>query len=178
MPQPDIDLVRAHALLNRILELELAGVVRYTHYSFMVFGPARIPITKWMNEQAAESLGHAQAAGELITQLGGHPSLEIGPLLESHQHDTEAMLRESLEHERQSLVLYYELLALAKDRHVTLEEYSRQMIRAEEQHAGDVEKMLRRPGSLGARPRVSAAGRGPSPGPKGGGPGRARRARG
>ena len=31
-------------LLNRILELELAGVVRYTHYSLMVFGYNRIPI--------------------------------------------------------------------------------------------------------------------------------------
>jgi bacterioferritin len=140
----ELDVPRAIGLLNQVLELELAGVVRYTHYSFMVFGPARIPITKWMGEQAAESLAHAQAAGELITQFGGHPSLKIGALLESHQHDIEAMLRESLEHERRSLTLYYELLEMSRDRSVTLEEYSRQMIRQEETHAGDVEKMLRR----------------------------------
>jgi bacterioferritin len=34
----------AIALLNRIVELELAGAVRYTQYSLMVFGHARIPI--------------------------------------------------------------------------------------------------------------------------------------
>jgi bacterioferritin len=151
MARKDLDVSKALKLLDRILELELAGVVRYTHYSLMVFGHARIPITKWMNDQAEEALTHARLAGELITQLGGHPSLRIGKLLESHQHDIEQMLRESLEHERESLALYYEVLELARDRHVTLEEYSRQMIRAEEQHAGDVEKMLRKPGSLGKK---------------------------
>jgi bacterioferritin (cytochrome b1) len=30
--------------LNSILETELSGVVRYTDYSFMIFGHARIPI--------------------------------------------------------------------------------------------------------------------------------------
>lgn len=60
--------------LNKILEFELAGVVRYTHYSFMIFGYNRIPIIEWMEEQATESLGHAKEAGELITHLGGHPT--------------------------------------------------------------------------------------------------------
>ena len=31
------------ATLNEILELELAGVVRYSHYSLMIFGHARHP---------------------------------------------------------------------------------------------------------------------------------------
>lgn len=30
-------------VLNRLLEAELAGVVRYTRYSFLVLGFARIP---------------------------------------------------------------------------------------------------------------------------------------
>ena len=33
--------------LDRILQMELAGVVYYTHYSFMVYGHARIPITSF-----------------------------------------------------------------------------------------------------------------------------------
>ena len=53
--------------LNTILELELAGVVRYTHYALMVFGYNRIPIVSWLRSQAAESLTHADKAGELIT---------------------------------------------------------------------------------------------------------------
>ena len=66
----ELDKSRAVELLNRILEAELAGVVRYTHYSFLVFGHNRIPIVSWLREQAAESLTHAQQAGEMITLLG------------------------------------------------------------------------------------------------------------
>ena len=69
--------------LSKILELELAGVVRYTHYAFMIYGYNRIPIVSWLQEQADESLVHAREAGEMITYLGEHPSLAIGPLLET-----------------------------------------------------------------------------------------------
>src|SRR5512134_3269606 len=97
--------------LNKLLELELAGVVRYTHYALMIYGYNRIPIVSWMQEQADESLAHAREAGELITHLGEHPSLSIGPLLETHKHDIGDILRESLEHERMALTVYTELLA-------------------------------------------------------------------
>src|SRR5215470_15278670 len=96
--------------LNKILEMELAGAIHYTHYSFMVFGYARIPIVKWLEEQATESMSHARAAGEMVTLLGAHPSLGIGPLLETHKHDIGDILRESLGHEKDTLVLYEKLL--------------------------------------------------------------------
>lgn len=134
--------------LNAVLEFELAGVVRYTHYSLMVFGHARIPIIAWMRSQATESLNHAQATGEHITTLGGHPSLKIGKLLETEQHDIDAILCESLEHERGGLALYYGLLELVKDKSVWLEEYVREQILQEESHIAEVEKMLRAPGDL------------------------------
>ena len=73
--------------LNHILELELAGLVRYLHYSFMIFGHNRIPIVAWLRGQADESQAHAIQAGEHITNLGGHPSLRIGGLLETHKHN-------------------------------------------------------------------------------------------
>ena len=133
-------------LLNQILEQELAGLIRYTHYSFMVFGHSRIPIVSWLREQAAESLTHAQQAGELITHFGAYPSLGIGPLLDSHQTDIASILRESMKTEEKALELYRKLLTLAEGRSVLLEEYARQMIYAEELHAGEVDKMLRRPG--------------------------------
>jgi bacterioferritin len=145
---PDLDTDKVVATLNRILEQELAGVVRYTHYSFMVFGFGRIPIVSWLQAQATEALAHAQAAGEMITMLGGYPSLAIGRLLDSHQHDIGSILRESLETESEALALYRELLELARDCSVTLEEYARQMIQAEEMHAGEVDKMLRKPGDV------------------------------
>ncbi|HSI96461.1 MAG TPA: ferritin-like domain-containing protein [Methylophilaceae bacterium] len=135
-------------LLNRILELELAGVVRYTHYSLMVFGYNRIPIIGWLREQANESLMHAGKAGELITHLGGHPSLSIGPLLETHNHDIGDILRESLEHEGIALQAYRDLLAEVEGKSIMLEEYAREMIYAEELHQGEVNKMLRKPGDV------------------------------
>ena len=144
----EIDRDSVIGVLNRILEAELAGVVRYTHYSFLVFGFGRIPIVSWLRGQANESLLHAQQAGEWITALGAYPSLGIGPLLDSHKHDVGSMLRESLEEERRALALYRELLSLVADRSVALEEYSREMIQAEELHAAEVEKMLRKPGEL------------------------------
>ena len=138
------------AVLNRLLEAELAGVVRYTHYSFLVFGFGRIPIVSWLREQANESLLHAQQVGEWITTLGAYPSLVIGSLLDSHKHDIAAMLRESLETEANALALYRELLTLVEGRFIALEEFARQMIYIEELHAAEVDKMLRKPGELAA----------------------------
>ena len=145
---PELNRDRVVELLNRILEAELAGVVRYTHYSFLVYGYNRIPIVSWLREQASESLLHAQQAGEMITHLGAYPSLTIGPLLDNHQHDIGAIMRESLETEGRALALYKELLTVVEGYSVMLEEYARQMVYAEEQHAGEVDKMLRRPGEL------------------------------
>jgi bacterioferritin len=151
----EIDKKRVIDLLNRILESELAGVIRYTHYSFLVYGYTRIPIVSWLRDQATESLTHAQLAGEMITQLGAYPSLGIGRLLDSHQHDIGKVLVESMEHEAAALSLYKELLSAVEGASVMLEEYARQMIYAEELHAGEVDKMLRKPGE------VSATGLGP-----------------
>ena len=113
----NLDKDKAVALLNQIMELELAGVVRYTHYSLMVYGYGRIPIVEWLNKQAEEGLLHARKAGELVTLLEGHPSLAIGPLLETHQHDNSLVcsapvgdiLRESLAHENEALKRYAHL---------------------------------------------------------------------
>ena len=135
-------------LLNGILEQELAGVIRYTHYSFLVFGYGRIPIVSWLRSQADESLAHAQQAGEMITMLGEYPSLHIGKLLDSHQTDIGTILRESLGEEAKALNLYRDLLAASEGHSVAIEEYARGMIMAEELHASEVDKMLRRPGDL------------------------------
>jgi bacterioferritin len=146
----DFDRTAVVAHLNKILELELAGVVRYTHYALMIYGYNRIPIVSWMQQQADESLAHARQAGEMITHLGEHPSLAIGPLLETHKHDIGDILRESLGHEQGALATYKELLALVEGRSVLLEDYARQMIAEEEMHQGEVDKMLRKPGEVGA----------------------------
>ncbi len=146
MPELDKDL--AIAQLNTILESELAGVVRYTHYSLMVFGHGRIPIVSWFQAQASETLIHAQQAGELVTHFGGHPSLAIGSLLESHQHDIREIMQETIIAEHETLQHYYGLLELAQDSSVMLEEYARKMISTEEMHIDEIDKMLRQPGQM------------------------------
>jgi bacterioferritin len=135
-------------VLNKILELELAGVVRYTHYSLMVYGYNRIPIVSWLKGNADESLAHAYKAGEYVTMYGGHPSLKIGPLLETSKHDIGDILRESLEQETTTLKAYYELLQVSEGKSVSLEEYAREMIMLEELHLDEVNKMLRKPGEI------------------------------
>jgi bacterioferritin len=146
MADTGIDNDAVAKVLNKILETELAGVVRYTHYALMVVGFGRIPIVSWMRDQAAESLMHANEAGELITHLGCHPSLGIGPLLETHRHDIGDILRESLDHEMLALSAYNNLLELVNGRNVLLEEYARRKIAQEEMHLGEVRKMLKKPG--------------------------------
>ena len=136
------------ATLNRLLEMELAGVVRYTHYSLMVFGYNRIPIVSWLRSQAQESLLHAQEAGERLTEIGEHPSLAMGPLLETHNHDIGAILNESMEHERNTLEQYHTLRRQTESHSILLEEYARTMIALEEKHLGEVDKMLRKPGDI------------------------------
>jgi len=144
----ELDKAAAVGLLNQILEAELAGVVRYTHYSLMVFGHNRIPIVSWLRGEAATCLAHANEAGELVTHFGDHPSLRIGALLETHKHGINDILVESLEAEREGLALYKKLFELVSDRSVMLEEYARKMIAEEEQHLGEVNKMLRKPGEI------------------------------
>src|SRR3989442_4599780 len=135
-------------LLNQILETELAGVVRYTHYSLMVFGHNRIPIVSWLRGEAATCLSHANEAGELVTHFGDHPSLKIGALLETHKHGINDILVESLEAEKSGLALYKKLFDLVRDRSVLLEEYARRMIAEEELHLGEVTRILRKPGEI------------------------------
>ncbi|HEX2269962.1 MAG TPA: ferritin-like domain-containing protein [Pyrinomonadaceae bacterium] len=148
MPEENFDKATAVKLLNQIMEAELAGVVRYTHYSLMVYGHNRIPIVSWLRNEANTCLSHANEAGELVTHFGEHPSLKIGSLLETHKHGISDILVESLEAEKTGLALYKQLLDLVVDRSILLEEYARRMIAEEELHIGEVNKMLRKPGEI------------------------------
>ena len=148
MAEQNFDKAAAVKLLNHIMEAELAGVVRYTHYALMVFGHNRIPIVSWLRNEASTCLAHANEAGELVTHFGEHPSLKIGSLLETHKHGINDILVESLEAEKVGLALYKQLLDMVIDRSVLLEEYARRMISEEELHIGEVNKMLRKPGEI------------------------------
>tara|TARA_B000000477_G_scaffold54072_1_gene45569 strand:- start:17 stop:457 length:441 start_codon:yes stop_codon:yes gene_type:complete len=131
------------SILNEIMEYELAGVVRYTHYSLMVVGPHRLPIVQFLKEQANESLVHAQQAGELLTGLEGHPSQKIAEIVETNNHSIKDIFQESLAHEMHALSLYKDLLKEVEGSSVYLEEYARSLIGEEEQHQLELKKMLK-----------------------------------
>ena len=139
----ELNVEKTQKLLGRIMEFELAGVVRYTHYSLMVAGPNRIPIVQFMKGQASESLMHAQQAGEILTGLGGHPTLQIAPIDETYRHSVHDILEESLVHEQRALKIYKELLDVVTNRSVYLEEFARSQIAQEEVHGLELRKMLR-----------------------------------
>lgn len=134
------------AALNRIVEHELAGMVRYTQYSLMIFGHARIPIISWMQSQATESMDHARLVGEEVTTLGGRVSLEIGELVGVHHDSVDEIMAELVQIEEAGIALYRALLALVEGKNVSLEELARQQIRAEEMHVAEIKKMLRKRG--------------------------------
>jgi len=131
------------AILNTIMEFELAGVVRYTHYSLMVNGPNRLPIVAFFKAQASESLLHAQQVGEIITGLEGHPSLKIASMEETFKHSVKDILAESFSHEKKALDLYKQLLEIVTNASIYLEEFARSMIGQEEMHNLEIKKMLR-----------------------------------
>ena len=129
--------------LSEIFDLELSGVIRYTHYSLMIFGANRLPLVDFFKSQATESLAHANLAGEHITGLEGHPPLNINNIKETFKHDISEILKETLAHEKKAIKTYYELLDLIGTHSVYLEEYARGMIGQEELHVMEIEKMLK-----------------------------------
>ncbi|GAB4300831.1 MAG: ferritin-like domain-containing protein [Oscillatoriaceae cyanobacterium] len=139
----ELDLKKTIDLLKTIMEFELAGVVRYTHYSLMVTGPNRIPIVNFFKTQATESLTHAQQVGEILTGLEGHPTLRIAPIEETYKHAVGDILAESLNHEKKALELYKDLLDTVENASIYLEEFARTMIGTEELHTIELKKMLR-----------------------------------
>jgi bacterioferritin len=141
-PKFNFDVDQIKEQLDRILQMELAGVIYYTHYSFMIYGHARIPITAWLRENATESLTHAQEAGEMIMRLHRRPALGIAQLPTTRHNTIDEIVTESVEREEAGVLLYRELLAMVKDKSVVLEEYAQRMVAAEAVHIREMELML------------------------------------
>lgn len=133
-------------LLDKIYQLEVAGINQYLHFSFMIMGYNRIPIQSWFRSNASESMQHAVMVGEKITSLGGHPTMGATKLSESDDHAVLQLLNESLRHEEQAVALYKQLAELAAELgDIALEEMAREFVRNEVEHVDEVRKMIRTP---------------------------------
>ncbi len=131
-------------ILNQLYQLEIGGIQRYLHYSFMIMGHNRIPIQKWLRDQATESMGHAVAIGEKITAYGGHPSMLTAAIPESNVHTIDQMLQESLTFETGGVEMYKKLLTIVGE-DIALEEFARGFIFQETEHLEEVRKMIKKP---------------------------------
>lgn len=140
----DFDVDGAVSQLNKILAMELATVVYYTHYAFMIYGHARIPIQSWFRDQATESLTHAQEAGDLIVHLGHRPAMGIETLPKTHHSTIDEILTEAVGREEDGVQLYRDLLEMIKDKSTVLEEYATRMVATEAMHVSEMRLMLMR----------------------------------
>ncbi len=125
------------------MKTELSGVVRYTHYALMIVGRDRLTLKNFFEAQANESLAHARQAGDILTGLGGHPSVEISIIEETNKHAAVELLKESAEHENLAVELYKKLLETIEGESIFIEEYAREMIKSEEIHSMELSKMLK-----------------------------------
>lgn len=130
--------------LHQVFQAEVAGIIRYLHYSFMIMGHNRIPIQKWFRDQAKENMAHAIFLGEKITSLGGHPPVVSAQVEESNVHTVDQILTECLRFEEQALAQYKKLATIA-DGDIALEDMARDLARSETEHIHEVQKMLRKP---------------------------------
>lgn len=129
--------------LNKDLEREMAGIVRYLHHSFIVFGPHRGPLVQMFRAQATESMTHAIQLGEKITALGGHPTVRVDQVFEPGDQSVEDMIAEDLKAEKVQLELYTQQLKEFGDDNLTIKLMLEQVIIAEQTHVDEMEKYLR-----------------------------------
>ena len=129
--------------LNIDLEREMAGIVRYLHHSFIIFGPNRGPLVQMFRAQATESLNHAILLGEKITALGGHPTVKVEQVFEPGHQTVEDMLAEDLKAEKYQLQLYTEQLKEFGDSNLPMKLMLEQIIVSEQTHVEEMEKYLR-----------------------------------
>lgn len=140
LPERTQKLIQA---LNKDLEKEMAGIVRYLHHSFIVFGPNRGPLVQMFRQQATESMTHAIQLGEKITALGGHPTVSVAQVFEPGHQTVEDMIEEDLKAEKDQLKLYSDQLKEFGDDNLPMKLMLENIIVTEQTHVEEMEKYLR-----------------------------------
>lgn len=129
--------------MNGLLNMELEGVARYLHHSFMVFGWGREPLVNYFRANSQESLQHATMLGEKIVALGGHPEINVQTSWEPEKHTVQEMLESNLAAEQGAVQGYIGLLKLIPPDEIALEELVRGMVREEQDHVEELQKYVR-----------------------------------
>jgi bacterioferritin (cytochrome b1) len=115
----DLDMEATVEVLNRILHMELSGVMQHFHH-------------RWVSRWLRTSRPRAVAVGQHIASLQGGPAVDIGQLMEDALAGSADILNEALAHEEERLAEYRKLLELVAGRSDGLEAFARTQIAADE----------------------------------------------
>ena len=130
--------------LNEILANELAGSLMYLHYSYYIYGHARIPIVDWLRGNASEGLTHATEVGDQIIYFGGDPAtFPAADKFPAKFGSLDEMLRTALKFEKETFDMYAALLKDVEDSNLMLRVFLENKIMEETGHIQEIELMLR-----------------------------------
>jgi bacterioferritin len=126
-------------VLNRILAREYAGVIQYSQHSFLVQDLFREVYTDYFRDSSRECHGHAHQVGEMISGLGGMPTVEPASIRQATE--LTEMLQQDLALEREVLQAYLDAIDAAAD-HVLLRQMLEHMADDEQRAVWHLEKIL------------------------------------
>jgi bacterioferritin len=138
------------AVLNEVVATEIVCWMRYTRHAISVTGINRAQVAAEFTEHAESERGHAMAAAERISQLGGEPDFDPATVAErAHttyetfaDEDLEAMLRDNLTAERIVITTYQEIIRWLGNDDPTTRRLIEDILADEEEHADDLIDLL------------------------------------
>jgi bacterioferritin len=122
---PGLDTVATVEALNRILHVELSGVMQHYHHH-------------WMSRWLQSSRPRAIAIGQHIASLTGGPSVGVDRLMDDALASAQDILDGVRGYEQRRVEEYRKLLELVAGRSEGLEAFARAQIAAEERHAAEL----------------------------------------
>lgn len=125
--------------LNRALSYELAGVIQYSQHSYLITGPDREVFKDFFRDMAEEAQDHAEKLGDKVVALGGIPTVE--PAMIRQSAELKQMLKQSLELEREAMVVYMAAWAACDDNDLPQKFWLEGQISDEQRHIEELEKL-------------------------------------
>ena len=100
--------------LNNALSWELRAIFMYSHYSAYVQGINRLHLSTHFNQEATESVGHANIVRSAIVKLGGIAITDRNSSEIVHTTDYIEMLKQAYQTEKTASKVYGEILETLK----------------------------------------------------------------
>jgi len=127
--------------LNKALEWEYAAAVQYIQHASVITGPEYDAIAKELVVHANEEIAHAVMVANLITDLGGIPTVEVEK--RETAKNAQTLLEQDLAGEELAIKIYRDLIGQAEG----LQEYGARRILEdiliqEEEHKRDLVSSL------------------------------------